>query len=59
MIDLQNAIGIAICIAATVNAVESLIVQGLAPSAESDVKFAWEIKKLRENANAEKAEEKE
>ena len=48
--DLQNAIGIAICVAATTNAVESLIVQGLAPTAESDVKFAWEVRKLREQA---------
>jgi CDP-diacylglycerol--glycerol-3-phosphate 3-phosphatidyltransferase len=55
--DLQNAIGIAICVAATTNAIESLIVQGLAPSAESDVKFAWEVKKLREQARSEKTEE--
>lgn len=53
--DLQNAIGIAVCAAATANAIESLIVQGLAPTAESDVKFAWEVKKLRDQAQAEKA----
>ena len=45
--NLQNVFGCVVCSCATINAAESFAVQAFAPVPVSDIKFAWDIRKLK------------